>query len=443
MPRSSISRYFNAGPDIDPAASQALQAAVADKLMRQTENAVLNYVTTSADPGITLAALQALFDLPPERRTGVLQHPAFRYWLQVMRRTSAGEHGEIRDTFAQRIVDFVWPQQLAAGSLDRTWPAVTDELGGLRCAPFGRYIELGAAYRNQLVKISPRSENAVIRCADGLEIQVPPEDLVHAVTDPPTVEAHGYTLTMSSRAADGRVEVSNRDPWLRVRLTGTNQRTDGTEFLGVNNDLYPASFSADEIDGALALLRRYWPKAHDDLAEFTRVIVPIVAPGASVPPRDNSSAPTNERHHAHIAFTVSSRQGAIYIGPAPPDASVEMILHENAHVKLRQLQAVDSLLCDPLDETVKIPVPWRPDPRPIPGILEGLFVFCHVAEFESQRYRADPGAVTMNQVKKRLEGLSYAVDCLDRHAKLTAEGAEFLAMCKRWVSDLRCRVPGF
>ena len=40
---------------------------------------------------------------------------------------------------------------------------------------------------------------------------------------------------------------------------------------------------------------------------------------------------------------------------------VEMLLHENAHVKLRQIQVLDSLLEDQWDGNMRFAVPWRPD----------------------------------------------------------------------------------
>ncbi len=191
---------------------------------------------------------------------------------------------------------------------------------------------------------------------------------------------------------------------------------------------------------ALSLLKQYWRDEYHDLAEFTRVIVPIDPSGSSLHTSLEANGHVNN-HRTHLAFTVSSRQGAIYIGPAPVDSSIEMLIHENAHVKMRQIQTLDPLLRDPLDEAFKVPVPWRPDPRPLPGILEGLFVFAHVAEFECQRWHADPASLNIASMNKRLKGLCYAVECLEENAKLTDGGIEFLAMMKHWVSDLRCRVP--
>jgi HEXXH motif-containing protein len=435
---TSIGRYLNCGK-IDTAASKVLQEAVRNKLITQTEQAIVEYSALSGDSQ-PLAALQALLDLPADRQERVVLHPSFRFWLQVIRRASTGDTLGLRRDFAKRLPDFVWSEQLVMGSLLRPWSVSTDDAGGLRCPSFGRYIELGHTYSNQTLEISAASENAIVKCADGLTIQIPSEDLTGSVSDFPSVEEHGYCLAISPRVADDRIEVTTRDPWLRVRLTGTNQRMDGTEFMGVDNELYPAAPALGEISNSLALLKCHWPEAYEDLSEFTRVIVPIDPSANALRPWQRSAGRKDDDNSVHLAFTVSSRQGAIYIGPAPVDSSVEMLIHENAHVKMRQIQALDPLLCDPFDETFRVPVPWRPDPRPLPGILEGLFVFAHVAEFEWRRWKAEPAAVSVEHLRSRLEGLSYAVNCLEKHAKLTAGGSEFLAIMKSWVLDLRCRV---
>lgn len=437
---SSIAAFLSRGPRIDAAAARSLQSTVADKLMVQVEKAVLQFLIETSHPGQILVSLQTLRDLPRERRDRVLLHPSFRYWLQAMRRMSQGEQTELRHDFAERLIDFVWAEHFLAGRPIENWRLVTDQRGGLRCPSRGRYIELGQRYESQTCHLVTKGENLVVQCADGLRIEIPSEDLLApTIDDPPTIEDHGFSVSLSAKVVNDRIEVSTRDPWLRVKLTGTNQRTNGTEFFGVEEHLYSQSPAIGGIVDALELLKKYWPDQHDDLAEFTRVIVPIdeSACAMQAPARSNGDGNTS-----HLAFTVSSRQGAIYIGNAPVDASVEMLIHENAHVKMRQIQAIDPLLLDPFDESLKMAVPWRPDPRPIPGILEGLFVFSHVAEFESQRWRADPNGVNVELLGKRLDGLAHAVDCVERHAKLTPGGVEFLAAMKNWVVDLRCRAPG-
>jgi HEXXH motif-containing protein len=439
---SSIGTFLNRGPGIDVAATKSLQSAVADKLMVQAEDAVLQFVIETSDPGQALKSLQALGDLPRERRDKVLLHPSFRYWLQAMRKTSRGEQTELRRDFAERLIDFVWSEHFLAGRPIENWRLATDQRGGIRCPSRGRYIELGEGYQNQICRMATGEENLVGQCADGLRIEIPPEDLLEpSMDDLPTIEDHGFRISLSPKVANNRIEISTRDPWLRVKLTGTNQRMNGTEFFGVEEDLYPQSPAIGEIVAALELLKKYWPDQYDDLAEFTQVIVPIDASANIMRPWQGPRHADDDDNRTHLAFTVSSRQGAIYIGSAPVDSSVEMLIHENAHVKMRQIQAIDPLLLDPFDETLKISVPWRPDPRPIPGILEGLFVFSHVAEFECQRWFSDPNGVSVERMNARLKGLAHAIDCLERHAKLTAGGAEFLAAMKSWVIDLRCRTP--
>lgn len=438
---SSIGAFLNRGPRIDVGATKLLQSAVADKLMKQAEETVLQFVVATSNPGQALTSLRALGDLPRESRDKVLLHPSFRYWLQAMRKTSRGEQAELRSDFAERFIDFVWSEHFLAGRSIEDWYLTTDQQGGIRCPSRGRYIELGEGYQNQICRMATREENLIIQCADGLQIEIPPEDLSGPVTDFPTIEDHGFSISLSPKVADNRVEISTRDPWLRVKLTGTNQRIDGTEFFGVEEELYPQSPAIGEIVAALELLKKYWLDQHDDLAELTKVIVPIDASANLLRPWQGPQHPADDDNRTHLAFTVSSRQGAIYIGSAPVDSSVEMLIHENAHVKMRQIQAIDPLLLDPFDETLRISVPWRPDPRPIPGILEGLFVFSHVAEFDCQRWFSNPNDVSVERMNSRLKGLVHAIDCLQRHAKLTAGGVEFLAAMNSWVIDLRCRVP--
>jgi HEXXH motif-containing protein len=400
--------------------SLKLQEFVSDKLLRQVEEVVLVSIAFNPEPTEVLSALLAIREFPKERRMKILLHPSFRYWLKAMRRTCQKENIEQQLVFAKKLVDFVWSEQASSGQLNKTWTTITDDRGGLRCPSLGRFIELGTSYANCVVQITPDDNAVVIQCEDGLTIQIPHEDLRGQLIEPlPTLEDHGYYVSTAPVLVDGRIEVSSRDLWLRVKLTGTNQRTTGTEFFGADTDRYLDNPSLDNIDKALRLLKNYWPEGFDDLARFTHVIVPM----------DFGS-------HTYCGFTVSSRQGAIYIGNAPPNATVEMLIHENAHVKLRQIQFLDSLLSDPSDESVRIPVPWRPDPRPIPGIFEGLFVFSHVAEFELRRLHTDGTGVNSEQIGKRIHALHYAAQCLEQHAKLTEEGIIFFKAMLRWVDNL-------
>jgi uncharacterized protein len=115
----------------------------------------------------------------------------------------------------------------------------------------------------------------------------------------------------------------------------------------------------------------------------------------------------------------------------------EMLLHESAHVKLRQIQLIDSLLLDELNQQMLFRVPWRPDPRPIEGIFEGLFVFLHVAEYE---VRTQWGAGDLNaRLRKRISDLRSAGEILESHARLTLAGRRLLSAMEAWTCSIASR----
>jgi HEXXH motif-containing protein len=414
------------GPLIVASDSERLQDRVAENLAVKLQEAVFSHPSLFGDAAEAVEVLSLFGRLPIERRRQMLLHPSFRYWLQGMRRTES-LMASTQSYFPCALTSLLWSELCVAHLLPFRIRVMTDQFGGLRCLTRSRFVELGGSYRNQALSVELVDREARLCCANGLLVCVPTEDLKGDVAaPPPTIDENGYHINLFPVLADGRIEVSTRDPWLRVKLTGTNQRVNGTEFLGVSEDLYANNPSLDNLVAALELLKLYWPDALADMARFTKVIVPV------------KSDPST-----YTAFTVSSRQGAIFIGGAPPPETVEMVLHENAHVKLRQIQALDQLLVDPLDETLRIQVPWRKDPRPIPGILEGVFVFTHVAEFE-WRYLDAVGADAVRQrLIQRIRNLKYAIDRLDEFGHFTSGGHSFLDSMRTWVDDLRRRTTSF
>jgi hypothetical protein len=418
------------GPELNSSASISLQRAVLRKIEAQTEAIVLRHAGES-ESAEEFPAMRVLLSLPEERRLRIMLHPSFRFWLQAMRRTSLPELAAIRRDFLARLTDFVWSEPICSPAV-KSWRVMTDDCGGLRCSTAGRFVELGMRYANQAVEATPATEEVIVRCQDGLTIKIPYEDLEGSIVDPPpSIDEHGYYLTVSPRVLEGQIEVSQRDPWLRVVLSGTNQRTDGAKFFEVDGECYPGNYRLDVFTDAFDMIKTVWPEAYDDFANFTRVIVPFM-------PHPDRLGGTNKT--AYFAFTVSSRQGAIYIADAPVNSTVEMLIHENAHVKLRQIQVIDPLLQDPLDESVCLTVPWRPDPRPIPGILEGLFVFSHVAEFEFRLWQRVPEKIRFDRLTARMNDLHYAADCLAQKAPFTRQGERFITAMREWVSNLDARL---
>lgn len=409
------------GPDPAEEQSLWLQAEAAAKLQRQFLASAIMMGEESDHAEQVLAAVSLVGSLPDMTAAAFLLHPSVRYWLQASRRTTSAEHRAHRHRVIDELSSLVWPLATLSRLGGVTWRVVADERGGIRMPPFGSYLELSDAHASQPILISSRRDEIELRTSEGELLGA----LMWEEADDgcPAIRAirGGVQEVYFQRLFGGNTMIDSRDPFLRVKLTGTNQRKNGTDFFAVSADLYDDSLPVPHIADAAALIEEVWPEIAQDIGIFTHVIVPIWLPKAQ-----------------RGAFTVSSRQGAIFVGEGNCDDVAEMILHENAHVKLRQIQLIDTLLRDPLDETIKIAVPWRPDPRPVPGVIEGLFVFSHVAEFHLKR---EPRSAELDSRTERLVAHLVAayeavVDCAD----LTEAGEEFISEIGDWIRSLADRV---
>ncbi|MEU9100653.1 FxsB family cyclophane-forming radical SAM/SPASM peptide maturase [Streptomyces sp. NPDC048361] len=170
---------------------------------------------------------------------------------------------------------------------------------------------------------------------------------------------------------------------------------------------------AEDLTGAWALIRRELPAYADGVAAGLRLITPLYAPDGS-----NVSAACKEAWGAIGAAR-----------PSSPDQLALLIVHEFQHVKLAAvLDAVD--LYDKSDRALYY-APWRPDPRPIGGLLQGTYAHIAVTDFwrvrrdtaESVAQRADAEA----QFARWRSRTADAVDELLTSRSLSGLGETFVA----------------
>jgi len=127
------------------------------------------------------------------------------------------------------------------------------------------------------------------------------------------------------------------------------------------------------LDRAWALVVEHLPEIADTLSETLDSLVPEPAVPFRLP-----SASTGEAFGSAIIAYADQ--------PAPMAAA---LVHEFQHIRLGGLLHLVRLTID--DPRERLYAPWRDDPRPIAGVLHGIYAFFGVTSFWRALATAEPG----------------------------------------------------
>ncbi|MBL7553535.1 hypothetical protein I6A60_37710 [Frankia sp. AgB1.9] len=85
---------------------------------------------------------------------------------------------------------------------------------------------------------------------------------------------------------------------------------------------------------------------------------------------------------AHVSATSGDAFGAVAMTrPPDPMTAAAALVHEVQHAKLYALLHVVELIEPATDRQACYYAPWRPDPRPLTGLLQGAYAFLGLVEF--------------------------------------------------------------
>ena len=178
----------------------------------------------------------------------------------------------------------------------------------------------------------------------------------------------------------------------------------------------------DRLQAAWELLVRHHEWAAAPIAEGVQVIVPLVA-------RSDLDSATSPAAFGAVATST----------PPSPVSMAETLVHEFQHTKLCGL--VDMLpLVEPGYERGY--APWRDDPRPIEGILQGVYAFTGIVCFwdVQRRLEANPDDILRASVlyeRWRL-AVELVTDTLLGSGFLTPLGARFVTALRE---QSQCQGP--
>ncbi|MEV7087095.1 HEXXH motif-containing putative peptide modification protein [Streptomyces sp. NPDC093085] len=115
-------------------------------------------------------------------------------------------------------------------------------------------------------------------------------------------------------------------------------------------------------DGVAAVLETGGAHRAGEAAALLRCLVPLAPPAGSAPGAGSAQC-SGTRREAFGAVLTSH--------PATPTAFAATLVHELQHTKLAALAALTRLHHE--DATPRHFAPWRPDPRPFDGLLQGAY----------------------------------------------------------------------
>ncbi len=186
----------------------------------------------------------------------------------------------------------------------------------------------------------------------------------------------------------------------------------------------------DVLRQAMAAIEEVDPCLKQELSDLIRVIVPLA----------------REDPKKHVSSSYSHLRGAVFLCHDDyPYLQAETLIHEFCHNKLYTLLERDPLLEAGREEAVYYS-PWRPDPRPLRGILLGAHAFLNVARFYAlsaslSRHTAELRESLQTEAAMRCAQVDLALAVLADNAKLTDMGQRLLDGMRRKLPELGRLLP--
>ncbi|MEU6621110.1 HEXXH motif domain-containing protein [Streptomyces litmocidini] len=215
---------------------------------------------------------------------------------------------------------------------------------------------------------------------------------------------HGPGWSAVRPLPGGAARLDDLDPY---RVPGGATAVTAADHADTDHTAWSARWRA-----AQDLLLRTDPGRAAEVARGVRAVVPLVPRG----PR-------------HLGATLSAAPGAILTSlPAGGEGMAETLVHELHHSKLATLHELVPLYGPGRDAVHR--VGWRPDPRPIAGVLHGAYAHLALADLWRRAVTADGVPRTWRsgagqQFDDIHDQVGEALEILLESDELTSEGREF------------------
>ena len=359
--RGNVDRW-SAGRGDDPALHRLLQ------LRTRIEMEWLFEVEASAsqrleDPG-ALVWLKTVADLPMSDVEAGLTDPLCSLWLRRAQETltsAVATDGELR-----RVLDgFLGPALTSLSSAEATAELIIAEVPARLSIP-SLAVEV----------VRPQSGPLRIEVRDGIIVldegvaTIAPDGIIR-------VQDNADLAVSPLPKADGYgVRLEAHEPHLREL------------FPWIDDGDYQPDLWVQRLNASAALLKAHHPEMLAEMRHNLKVVVPT-SPGPSA---------------RHSTGNYRDARGAVNSSMYSEPFFSDGLIHEHRHDLLNSISMVVPVFeTEDRAQIERYYSPWRPEPRPIIGLLHAVFVFVEVCEFYLRLLADSPGYLEDSHEAVRME----------------------------------------
>jgi uncharacterized protein len=305
-----------------------------------------------------------------------------------------------------------------------------------------RALETGAGAL-QAAGLATVAAAAAVRSGIDAEIPVLPvagvvslPSLGVARVDADSAMVRSYPGGAEVRWAQGQVEIPedarlDAPGWLGIR----DCHAGGLD--AVIEDLDP--FRMPTVDGLAPRLTDAealtWRRALEQGWRVLAAVHPVAAAEAAA--AISVIVPLRRSVFGHISSSSPDTFGAVAMSEPPdPDTCASTLIHEMQHVKLCAM--LDIVRLTRPDDGRRFYAPWRDDPRPVAGLLQGAYAFVGVTEFWRRRRQLAAGQAELRadgEFALWRAGTTRVIRTLLSSNGLTATGTDFVQRMSQTASS--------
>jgi HEXXH motif-containing protein len=263
---------------------------------------------------------------------------------------------------------------------------------------------------------------AAIKAGLDVEIEVPVVNGAVLLPSLGTADAAGSTAVVATKAAEVRsgdrcVEMRQGAPgWQELRPTVIGS------LRVLVDDLDPFRMPAADGEPSGRLTRAQVAELHADL----RAAWPLLSPAsaAEVAAIVRVIVPYQAPDSGHVSTSSPQVFGTVAMSRQPDKYTcAETLVHETQHLKLCAL--LDLVTLTRPDNGQRFYAPWRTDPRPASGLLQGAYAFFGVSGFWREQRRAAPEAEVRQRAQAEFARWRDGVALVVNSRQLTERGQDF------------------